>query len=335
MATANQLTFTTTSDAAYFGIAYRYDALSTEALVARIKLIRDEMSDEEYGKLPMQIDALKPLYGKTVVCFGDSLFGMYRGDTSAPSYVQQVTGATVHNVGFGGCRMATHPTSGYAAFSMWKLADAVVSGEWTEQDAQASSGQSYFTSQLALLKSIDFNTVDAVVIHYGTNDFMGSVPIGENSTDVATLCGALRHSVETLLAAYPKLRVYVSLPVFRVWTDSNGVVTNSDSYTNSRGNTLVEYVDALAGAAQSYHLPVVNGYNGLGINRLNWSVYLADGVHHNEQGRERFGRYIGNQMAYENNDIVGVNSVEVGALIDKALTAYDTETMALLGGDEE
>jgi hypothetical protein len=42
----------------------------------------------------------KPLEGKTIVCFGDSLFGMYRGDTSAPASVEEVTGATVYNVGF-------------------------------------------------------------------------------------------------------------------------------------------------------------------------------------------------------------------------------------------
>jgi hypothetical protein len=47
---------------------------------------------------------------------------MYRGDTSATSYIEQYTGATVYNVGFGGCRMSTHPSHGYAEFSMYRLA---------------------------------------------------------------------------------------------------------------------------------------------------------------------------------------------------------------------
>ena len=85
-----------------------------------------------------------PLEGKNVVVFGDSLIGLYRGDTSATTHLATVTGATVYNVGFGGCRMSTHPTHGYAEFSMWALADAVATGTWTSQDQYVSQGSDYF-----------------------------------------------------------------------------------------------------------------------------------------------------------------------------------------------
>lgn len=251
-----------------------------------------------YGIITGSGDSSKPMYGKTIVCFGDSLFGMYRGDTSAPAYIQEITGATVHNVGFGGCRMSVHPSSGYAEFCMWALAKAIAENDWTSQDSAASSGSDYFPDQLALLESIDFSSVDAVVIHYGTNDFGGSVAIGSDSSssDYTTLCGALRYSIEKLLGSYPELRIYISLPVFRFWTGSDGTVTYSDTYKNSQSNTLVEVVNAIADVAKEYNLPVIDCYRGLGINKANASTFLLDGTHHNEVGRKRFGNFIGSQI---------------------------------------
>lgn len=231
-----------------------------------------------------------PLRGKTIVCFGDSLFGMYTGDSSAPAYVAEYTGATVYNVGFSGCRMSRHPYIGYNEFCMYALADAVASGDWSLQEANAASGSANFPDQLTILKGIDFSDVDAIVIHYGTNDFTaggGGVAIDntDNPKDTTTVCGALRYSIETLLTAYPKLQIFVSVPAFR-----------TDVTTNSSGKGLTEYVDAIADTAKEYNLPVIDSYYGLGINKVNAATFLADGVHHNIEGRKRFGEYIGAKL---------------------------------------
>ena len=250
-----------------------------------------------YSKASESGGAALPLEGKTVVCFGDSLFGLYRGSTSAPAYVEKVTGATVYNVGFGGCRMSDHPSHGYAEFSMWALAHAIATDTWTDQDTYASQGSDYFPEQLATLKGIDFSTVDYAVIHYGTNDFGGGVAIGADSAATVhnTLCGALRYSIETLLTAYPKLRIFVSLPCFRFWT-VDGQTVYSDTYTNSQNKTLVEYVAALRAVAGEYNVPVIENYTGNGINKVNASTFLGDGTHHNADGRERFGTYIAENL---------------------------------------
>lgn len=271
--------------------------------------------DEETG-------VYMPLKDKTVVCFGDSLFGMYRGADSAPAFIAESTGATVHNVGFGGCRMSVHPTSGFSAFSMWALAKAIAENDWTTQDAQASSGSDYFPNQLALLKSIDFSTVDYVVIHYGTNDFGGGNAIqldnANDHDDYNTLCGALRYSIEKLLGKYPKLKIFVSLPVFRFWTE-NGVTTYSDDYVN-HGKKLTEFVEALRSTASEYNLPVIDGYYGLGINKANASTFLSDGTHHNGDGRQRFGEYIGaNLIAQQTSPKSGMDTSAINTLIENAI----------------
>ena len=287
--------FSTDKNQHYIGINHKPTGSWT---TGRVSLVRTTISDAEYNALPTRADSLKSLYGKKVVCFGDSLFGMYRGADSAPAFVAAETGATVYNVGFGGCRMAVHPTSGYGAFSMWALAKAIAEKNWTDQDAQASSGSSYFPEQLALLKSIDFNSVDIAVIHYGTNDFASGNGIqidnASDYDDYNTFIGAFRYSVEKLLGAYPKLRVFVSLPVYRFWTD-NGT-EYAETYTNKNGVTLPEFVEALRNAAAEYNLPVIDGYYGLGINKANAATFLSDGTHHNVVGRERFGRYIGQNL---------------------------------------
>ena len=218
--------------------------------------------------------------------------------------------------------MSVHPTSGYGAFSMWALAKAIAENDWTTQDAQASGGSSYFPDQLALLKSIDFNSVDIAVIHYGTNDFTaGHVLKIDNDADhddYNTLCGALRYSIEKLLGAYPKLRIYVSVPCYRFWSD-NGI-TYAETYTNREGKILPEFVEALRNTAAEYNLPVIDSYYGLGINKANADTFLGDGVHHNATGRERFGRYIGqNLIAQQTSGKSGMDTAAVHALISAAI----------------
>lgn len=235
--------------------------------------------------------------GQNTVCFGDSLFGMYRGDDSAVAYAKQIAGGIIYNVGFGGCRMSVHPSHGYAEFSMWALAKAVAENDFTAQDQYAPSGSDYFADQLAVLKGIPWSAMTNVVIHYGTNDFQGGVALDDatHSNDYNTICGALRYSVEKLLTAYPHLKIFVSLPVFRYWTEGS-TTTYSDTKTNSNGITLPEVCKALNNVAYEYGLPVIDGYNGLGVNKVNASYYYTDGTHHNGVGRVRFGRFIGRNL---------------------------------------
>ncbi len=241
----------------------------------------------------LDFSAAKPmLHGKKVVIFGDSLIGMTRDSSSVPAYAAAMTGADICNVGFGGCRMSTHPTAGYAAFSMWALADAVSSGTYTLQDAQAASGQDYFSSQLALLKSIRFSDVHAAVIHYGTNDFAAGIALeGSTDDDTSAVCGALRYTLGKLQAAYPRMRIFISTPLYRKWDQ-----TGAESYRNSQGKTLEEYGQAIAAVARSFNCPVIDGYHALGINAATMAAYSDDGTHLNDYGRRIFGELIGGNL---------------------------------------
>lgn len=297
----NVVTWDTSGIGYYFWNSFswlRVTTTSANSVVTVNEEIKDVVTVQNVLKSTVKVkkgnldfDIASPLLStKTIVCFGDSIFGMIRDTTSVPAWAASFTGAKVYNVGFGGCRMAVHPTDGYAAFSMWALADAVATGNYTLQDAQAASGANYFPTQLALLKSIDFGGVDIIVIHYGTNDFTGGVAIdnADDDDDTTTLCGALRYALRMIQTAYPKIRVFVSLPIYRKWDN-----VGAETYTNANGKKLREFCTALAEVADEFNCPFIDGYKALGINAANASAFLADGTHLNEYGRQAFGEYIG------------------------------------------
>lgn len=298
------LTWDTSSISYYFWQDFKYLRVMTSSADSIVTI------NEEIKESTQTVMSLKPtvkvskgnlnfavneplLSGRKVVIFGDSLIGMTRDQTSVTAYAAEYTGAKVYNVGFGGCRMAKHPTNGYAAFSMWALADAVSTGNYSTQEAQAPSGADYFSSQLDVLKSIDFTTVNAIVIHYGTNDFAASVPLDDSanllSTD--TVCGALRYSIKKILTAFPKIKIFVSLPLYRTW---NGV--GAETYKNTLEKTLPEYDSAMKTVAEEHNLPTIDGYKRLGINTINSGAYLSDGTHLNDFGRRQFGELIGGHL---------------------------------------
>lgn len=301
----NVLTWDTSNIGYYFWNNFAYLRVTTNSAASIVTV------NEEIVETTQKVMTLKPtvkveksnlnfnvatslLDGKKVVVFGDSIIGMTRDQTSVPAYAATYTGATVYNVGFGGCRMSVHPTNGYAAFSMWALADAVSTGDYTMQNAQASSGADYFPEQLALLKTINFNDVDMVVIHYGTNDFAANVAIDNASDDddTATLCGALRYSLRKLMTAYPKLRIFVSVPIYRKFTGNIG----AETYTNSNGAKLIDFCEAMARVATEFNCPVMNGYRALGINTINDTAFSTDGTHLNDYGRKAFGEFMGGNL---------------------------------------
>lgn len=299
----------------------RVSTLSANMIVTINEPITESVK-ESYGLKPEVLGTEisgKPLAGKTVVGFGDSIFGYVRDSTSVLSYVAEETGATVHNVGFGGCRMSVHPTSGYAAFSMWALAKAITENNWTTQDAQAASGSDYFPAQLALLKSIDFSKVDIAIIHYGSNDFTGSAQVDNASDhdDYTTLCGALRYSVEKLLTAYPSLQIYVSLPAYFYKPDTGKY---PDTYTNGLNKYCYEYIDALRKTAEEYNLPVIDCFYGMGVNKLNIAALTSDGAHHNAIGRKRLGEFIaGHLSSRQASAKSGMDTAAVQSMIDSAI----------------
>ena len=304
-AMSNQLTFTAPDEAALFGIYYRHDIIDTEERIAAIKLYRTTMTDREYLSCPVVMVgnrvSFKPLLDKTIVNFGDSIFGNARPPDDISTYLANLTGATVHNCGFGGCRMSYHPSANYDAFSMTKLADAVANNDFSLQEAAVTSIEGdkvpgYFADGVEVLKSIDFSKVDIITIAYGANDFNGVTLDNEsNPISTRTFAGALRYSIETILAAYPHIRIFVCSPTYRFWMDSNYAFTeDSDTKMGGAYYLTTDIVKKAKEVAEEYKLPYIDNYYSLGINKFNRVQYFptTDGAHHNVNGRKLIAEHI-------------------------------------------
>lgn len=241
---------------------------------------------QEYGAFNADSVILqsKDFHGKTIVNFGDSIFGNRRPPDDISTHLAKLTGATVHNCGFGGCRMSQHHNSNYDPFSMCRLADAIVSKDWTLQDtASTSDVPYYFENVLAILKELDFSKVDIITIAYGTNDFASDVNLDntDNPHDTTTFAGALRYSVEKLLGAYPHLKIFVCSQTYRFWMDENNVFTeDSDTHQNGDGKKLTDFVGKTEEMTKELHLPYINNYD-IGMNKYNRGYYFSetDGTH--------------------------------------------------------
>lgn len=234
---------------------------------------------------------------QTIVCFGDSIFA----NGVIASTIAKSTKAKVHNIAFGGCRMSTHDEN-YDPFCMYRLAEAVASGDFTSQENSAAGTvvSRYFKKNVKLLKSIDFNRVDSIVIAYGTNDFTvckGLAAPDDNLKSIKTFDGALRYSIETIKEKYPHITIFLCTPIYRFYLTSDGeFLKDSDTKINKLGHKLIDYGNTIKSVGAEYDLPVIDNYN-IGINKSTKDKYFNadDGVHPKANGC----KIIGNNIAKE------------------------------------
>ena len=238
---------------------------------------------------------------KQIANFGDSVFGNKRPPIDVSTYLANLTGATVYNLGFGGCRMSEH-SANWDAFSMYQLADAIATKDFTVQDAvdvdNVSGMPSYFKETRTLLESIDFSTVDVITIAYGTNDFTAGVALDNQSDpdDTTTFCGALRYSLDKIMDAYPQAHIFVCTPTWRFWIEGGEFAYDSDTHEIS-GQLLTAFVAAAKDVSEEYHVNCIDNYE-LGINKLNRSHWFPsnDGTHHNKYGAELIAQHMASEM---------------------------------------
>lgn len=247
-----------------------------------------------------------PFSDKVMVNFGDSIFGMIQAPNDISTYLQNIVGGTVYNAGFGGCRMGRHTNVNYDAFSMYRLADAIVTNDWTLQEnaLQDSSIPEYFAARVDMLKGIDFNKVDVITISYGTNDFADGLQAGEfvkeGSNEFNYFTTALKYSIETIQSAFPQTRIFIMTPCWRCWIENDQVIDSNTkevaAWPAPNGNTkLTDFVDACWSVAKTFQIPVIDNYN-IGMNRFNHSYYLTDGTHHTDAGRKFIAEHIAKKL---------------------------------------
>lgn len=143
-------------------------------------------------------------------------------------------------------------------------------------------------------KTINYKNYDLVIIAGGTNDFKLNIPLGElgvigDTTFVdTTFYGAYRDIIEYILKQKPTIRIVLFTPLQR-YNGGYGVNT-----VNTAGHKLIDYVNAVKTIGEMYGIPVCDMYANSGFTHLTLSTFTMDGLHPNDIGYERMGKYASN-----------------------------------------
>lgn len=207
----------------------------------------------------------------TIVCMGDSITGMFGHETGYPEMIsKKYPEIKAINVGFSGTSVIDHADKNYMPFSFNRLVDAIISGDWSEQDAKVGNiSTANYAEHLTTLKDIDFANVDFITVFYGTNDW------GYNYS-IDTFKEVYSKTLKKLQAKYPQIRIVVICPYWRSISNRE----DSNINPNNNGIYLYDFSNAIENdVAFTYNLPCINLYRSLGANSITNRYYTQDGTH--------------------------------------------------------
>lgn len=119
------------------------------------------------------------------------------------------------------------------------------------------------------------------------NDYFQGAPIGDTTSGIETYKGSLATNINRLKEAFPDSRIVLVSPSKISYFDYG------THPTSENGDSLKDYIQAMAEVAASESVSYIDAYNGLGIDNSLISEYLLpDLVHPNEKGRFLMGHYI-------------------------------------------
>lgn len=265
-----------------------YLAINTVNEYNLYPVLMERLTQQESDKLIYIPNLYVPKFldGKKILNLGDSIFGNDRTDNIS-EFLAKYSGATVYNGGLGGTRMSSRPTdNAYEAFDGLKLVEAITSGDWSFQDACIGNVQTaYYAETLAMLKSLDMSTIDIVTLAWGANDWTS-----EGCTDEVTT-NALASIIDMFQAAYPKIRLLVCTPIYRL-------IDDGDTDTVERyGRTMPVLVKAIEDKAKAKHISVLNSYENMPLSVNTASTYFdSDNVHLNTEGNKLYAELISGKL---------------------------------------
>ena len=233
----------------------------------------------------------------TIVTLGNAPFSDERGSTGLAEMIAQKCDAVVYNCAFPDSYLSmkyqeysdSYPQD---ALSLYLVTASLCGGDFTLMEHAAGLVEDTEGTREALntLKSVDFSTVDMIVIMYDLSDYKDDRPVMDENNDINLLTwnGALNASIGLIKQTYPYIRIVVLSPSYGQYTDENGNLINAD--TEDLGNgTLPDYILHEIDVAMANGVSILDNYYG-SVTENQAEECLTDGYHLNEAGRERIAR---------------------------------------------
>lgn len=234
--------------------------------------------------------------GLTIVTFGNAPFADDRdSENNLAKLIAERTDATVYNCSISGSYLAADSTDFDAEISpmdvygfYWLIVTAFGYNDYYYKVAAESLGENIppeAAEVIETLKSIDFNTVDAIIIMYDATDYLMGHPMSndEYDKDISCFTGNLAAGIDILQQTFPHIRIIVMSPSYAFAIDENGEYISSDVQQNRYG-VLSSYSILEGSACFSMGVTFVDNLYG-SITEDNASEYLSDNLHLNLSGR--------------------------------------------------
>ncbi len=214
---------------------------------------------------------------KSIVFFGDSIFGNQNGSYSVPGVIHNFTNARVYNYAVGGTSAIDIEADTAEDNSFSDILDAFLS-----QKAFPTRDNTFFPYDAFDSESSNL----LFVINYGYNDYLFCA-----STDEYYV--ALTTEIERLKTAYPNAAFLLISPYQCIYSGS-GVADPNES------NLFVsDYAKEAAQVAVEQNISYLDIDSVLNLTMENHQDYFSDKCHYNEYGRFWLGQTILSVLANE------------------------------------
>ena len=236
-----------------------------------------------------------------VVMLGDDSLKEHSDGSGIPSLVSETTNAVTHTCSFPNMTMATQNmefdvTYGYDAFSFYYTALCISKNDYAFlRDVLPTIPQTEpiddYEQALATLESIDFNTVDIMVISCGAQDYLKGYSQVNTLFPEAYISNSYVDSVmqgiSWIREAYPQIQFIIMSPTFCYYVEADGTYANCDVKKTADNGTLADYMIAAKSAAVAMNSTYLDNYWGIDISADNAKEYLTDSTTYpNAKGRK-------------------------------------------------
>ena len=213
-----------------------------------------------------------------IVVFGDSIWNEGRGTDGISEQVMEQLDVEIYNCAIGGTTAAVD-------------GDVPEREEW---DSRSFGGMVYVARGIIdadelmpddaaceVIKQVDFNEVDYVIVSYGLNDYFSDITVyPKEYYDKSSYVGALRYGIHRLQKSFPNLEIILTSPTYCEW------------FKGERQFELGRYVECARGVAQEMDVHFLDMYHALGKNPEEKMEYLSDGVHLTSEGRALYANSV-------------------------------------------
>ncbi len=288
--------------------------VSSEETSSEPKFV-EVFSPETPAVIDYEYERLESLEGLNIVNFGDSIYGIWRNETSVTGRLIEYTGANCYNAGISGATFAfAWDYSDY--FTMHRMATYIEKEDFhpmkrtLDMFVKPKNPDSYFYDTHAMLKDIDWSKIDVITIQYGTNDFTNNGMITGNESEKQRgyfasanpekglyspcehyyLDDAVKYTLNTIRKSHPHIRIVVLTPTPRY--------DFVDEPLNDNGYALSDYAEHIEKVCDEWGVPCLDAYNEAGINDETYRQYFdgEDLVHLNGEGRKLLAKYIADNL---------------------------------------